>query len=185
MAAPNVDHYAVLGLVFGAGHEDIKKAYRKLALKYHPDKNQGNETAAKTFMQVQEAYQILTDDDLRRAYDARCAHAGNARSVDSCLQSRSSFRTEEFCSTSTHNERTRHVRFTACKYVLKNSHLTLKNDCKQVPGKPNTHSLMVLASVPAPYTSTDRGYPSIPVAFLQSAARRLSRMDAAAPTAVL
>ena len=66
-----VDYYAVLGLEFGASPEDIKKAHEEMALKYHPDKNQGNTAVAKKFMEIQESYQALSDDKIREAYDAR------------------------------------------------------------------------------------------------------------------
>ena len=70
--AGNVDHYAILGLAAGASPDEIKKAHKKMALKYHPDKNQGDEAAAKKFMEIQEAYQALSDEKVRAAYDAMC-----------------------------------------------------------------------------------------------------------------
>jgi hypothetical protein len=57
----NIDAYEILGLDRNAGHEEIKKAFHKLALKYHPDRNQGNDKAAERFRQVLEAYRNLTD----------------------------------------------------------------------------------------------------------------------------
>ena len=64
------DHYSILGLTFGASPEEVKSAHKKLALKYHPDKNKGDENAAKRFMEIQEAYQALSDEKVREAYDA-------------------------------------------------------------------------------------------------------------------
>ncbi len=63
------DYYEVLGLQKDASPEDIKKAYRKLALKFHPDKNQGDATAEGKFKEVSEAFEVLTDPEKRKLYD--------------------------------------------------------------------------------------------------------------------
>ena len=63
------DYYALLGVGKDAGPEDIKKAYRKLALKYHPDRNQGSKEAEERFKEVTEAYEVLRDPDKRARYD--------------------------------------------------------------------------------------------------------------------
>lgn len=63
------DYYEVLGLAREAGDEDIKRAYRKLAIKYHPDKNPGDKTAEEKFKEVGEAYEALSDPQKRAAYD--------------------------------------------------------------------------------------------------------------------
>ncbi|MCB1106944.1 MAG: molecular chaperone DnaJ [Chlamydiia bacterium] len=63
------DYYEVLGLSKGASSDEIKKAYRKLALKYHPDKNADNPDAEKKFKEVSEAYEVLSDDKKRQIYD--------------------------------------------------------------------------------------------------------------------
>lgn len=63
------DYYEVLGLAREAGDEDIKKAYRKLAIKYHPDKNPGDKSAEEKFKEVGEAYEALSDPQKRAAYD--------------------------------------------------------------------------------------------------------------------
>lgn len=63
------DYYEVLGVSKGASGAEIKKAYRKLALKYHPDKNPGDEAAEKKFKEAAEAYEILSDDQKRQKYD--------------------------------------------------------------------------------------------------------------------
>lgn len=69
------DYYEVLGLSKSASQQEIKKAYRKLAIKYHPDKNPDNKEAEEKFKEAAEAYEILSDEDKRARYD-RYGHAG-------------------------------------------------------------------------------------------------------------
>jgi molecular chaperone DnaJ len=63
------DYYAVLGLEKGASEDDIKKAYRRLAVKFHPDKNQGDKVAEENFKELGEAYEVLSEPQKRAAYD--------------------------------------------------------------------------------------------------------------------
>jgi molecular chaperone DnaJ len=63
------DYYEVLGIQKNASKDDIKKAYRKLAIQYHPDKNPGNKEAEEKFKEATEAYEILSDDQKKAAYD--------------------------------------------------------------------------------------------------------------------
>lgn len=69
------DFYETLGVARSASDEEIKKAYRKLAMKYHPDRNPGNTEAEEKFKEVQKAYDILSDKQKRSAYD-QYGHAG-------------------------------------------------------------------------------------------------------------
>ena len=69
------DYYEVLGVSREASDQELKSAYRKQALKYHPDRNPGDHAAEEKFKQASEAYQVLSDADKRAAYD-RYGHAG-------------------------------------------------------------------------------------------------------------
>jgi curved DNA-binding protein len=65
----DMDYYNILGVSKTASHEEIKKAYRKLALKYHPDRTKGNKEAEERFKQISEAYAVLSDKEKRQQYD--------------------------------------------------------------------------------------------------------------------
>ena len=69
------DYYDVLGIQKGAGDEELKKAYRRLAMKYHPDRNPGDTVAEEHFKEAKEAYEVLSDSRKRAAYD-QFGHAG-------------------------------------------------------------------------------------------------------------
>ena len=69
------DYYEVLGVSKGVSEAELKKAYRKLAMKYHPDRNKGDADAEKKFKEAAEAYEILRDPQKRAQYD-QFGHAG-------------------------------------------------------------------------------------------------------------
>ena len=68
------DYYETLGVARGASPEDLKKAYRKLAMQHHPDRNPGDKKAEQRFKELNEAYDVLKDEQKRAAYD-RFGHA--------------------------------------------------------------------------------------------------------------
>ena len=74
------DYYDVLGVTKSASDAEIKSAYRKLALQYHPDRNPGNKSAEEKFKEAAEAYAVLADEDKRARYD-RFGHAGVSSSA--------------------------------------------------------------------------------------------------------
>ena len=63
------DYYEVLGVARSASDDEIKKAYRKLAVKYHPDKNSSDKEAEEKFKQISSAFEVLKDGEKRRKYD--------------------------------------------------------------------------------------------------------------------
>src|SRR6185295_6970046 len=69
MAVKFRDYYEILGVARAAKEEEIKKAYRKLARKYHPDLNPNNKQAEEKFKEVQEAYEVLSDPEKRQRFD--------------------------------------------------------------------------------------------------------------------
>ena len=75
MAEQKRDYYEVLGVSKGASEDEIKKAYKKMARKYHPDLNPGDKSAEEKFKEVNEAYEVLSDADKRARYD-QYGHAG-------------------------------------------------------------------------------------------------------------
>src|ERR1700743_2877915 len=74
------DYYDVLGVARGADADEIKKAYRKMAIKYHPDKNQGDKDAEEHFKEAAEAYEVLSNPEKRQRYN-QFGHAANAQSA--------------------------------------------------------------------------------------------------------
>ncbi len=75
MATNKRDYYQVLGIEKSSSADEIKKAYRKLAVKYHPDKNQGDKATEEKFKEATEAYEILSDEKKRSQYD-KFGHSG-------------------------------------------------------------------------------------------------------------
>ena len=69
------DYYEVLGVSKGASEQEVKKAFRRIAMKFHPDRNSDDKDSDEKFKEAQEAYEILGDEDKKAAYD-RFGHAG-------------------------------------------------------------------------------------------------------------
>ena len=78
MQKPTKDLYKLLEIPREASQEDIRKAHRRLVLKYHPDANPNDPTATERFKQVQQAYEVLSDENKRREYDKRF-HTSSSR----------------------------------------------------------------------------------------------------------
>ena len=74
------DYYDILGVSKGADAEEIKKAYRKMAIKYHPDKNEGDKEAEEKFKEAAEAYEVLSNPEKRQRYN-QFGHSANAQSA--------------------------------------------------------------------------------------------------------
>src|SRR5215467_3928057 len=82
-----VDYYKTLGVDKNATEEEIKKAYRKLARKYHPDLNPNDKEANKKFQQINEANEVLSDPEKRKKYDAYGEHWQHAEQYEQARQS--------------------------------------------------------------------------------------------------
>lgn len=84
--------YKVLEVTENATHEEIRKSYRRLARKYHPDSNQGDKNAAEKFKEISEAYNILGDEEKRKKYDEERLKKGNGSNING---GRSAFNTNK------------------------------------------------------------------------------------------
>jgi DnaJ-class molecular chaperone len=73
-----MNHYEVLGVSNTASQADIRKSFRYLALKYHPDKNKNSEESKRKFMQIVEAYETLSDEQARKNYDVATTNSNNS-----------------------------------------------------------------------------------------------------------
>ncbi len=90
------DYYKILGVKASSGEEDIKKAYRALAKKWHPDKNPGNKAAEEKFKDIAEAYEVLSDSEKRKKFDDFVQSSRKAKNSYSYHQSNSNFQETEY-----------------------------------------------------------------------------------------
>lgn len=74
------DHYEILGIKTSASQAEVKQSFRNLALKYHPDKNKNSEEAKLRFLQIVEAYEVLSDEQARKDYDSNTLYGTSHRS---------------------------------------------------------------------------------------------------------
>ena len=104
MATTPKDLYSVIGVPKGASAGEIKKAYRKLAREYHPDRNPGDKEAEERFKEVQHAYDVLSDAEKRKQYDqfgsadGRTAGSSRATSTSTSATSETSAISSAACS---------------------------------------------------------------------------------------
>jgi molecular chaperone DnaJ len=80
------DYYEILGVGKNAGADEIKKAYRQMAIKFHPDKNPGNKEAEDKFKEAAEAYEVLSDADKKAKYDRFGHQAMGAGGADMVVE---------------------------------------------------------------------------------------------------
>src|SRR4051812_24601565 len=79
------DYYEILEVTTSATSDEIKRAYKRLALRYHPDKNLGNEDASEKFKKISEAYEVLSDEHKRRDYDLK-RRVGGSKTKDQAVE---------------------------------------------------------------------------------------------------
>ena len=84
------NYYEILGINFDANKDEIKKSFRNLAKKYHPDKNKDNEEAYRKFQEVSEAYEVLGSEDSKKKYDEKLASFRTKNSNEHKKKSRTS-----------------------------------------------------------------------------------------------